>query len=87
MFSYTVYLDKAGNAMRVCIAMFFSQILVFANRVLGHLPHNSCVTTPSLLIPILLAVIVLLAQLGNETVFVWLGDGLALVHKALFQDT
>jgi hypothetical protein len=46
--------------MRISVALLFHQILVFAYRVFGHFAHNSCVT-PSLLIPILLAVIVLLA--------------------------
>jgi hypothetical protein len=59
--------------MRISVALLFPQILVFANRVLGHLLHNSCVT-PSLLVPILLALVFPLAQLGIKTVFIWLGD-------------
>jgi hypothetical protein len=72
--------------MRISAAMLFHQVLLFKNSVLSHILYNSC-AIPGLLIPSLLPAVFLLAQLASKTVFIWLGDRLALVHKALFQDT
>jgi hypothetical protein len=59
--------------MRISAAMLFHQVLLFKNSVFSHILYNSC-AIPGLLVPILLAVIFLLARLGNKTVFIWLSD-------------